>query len=108
MSKVWFITGAGSGIGNAISKEVLNAGDCVVATTRQKDEFQIPEEYKENTLCLQLDTSEQDSSVYDVAVQAAVERFGRIDVLVNNAGSSQCSTRVSITLTLQYLHCHSL
>ena len=86
MSKVWFITGAGSGIGNAISKEVLKAGDCVVATTRQKDDFQIPEEYKENTLCLQLDISKQDSSVYDVAVQAAVERFGRIDVLVNNAG----------------------
>ncbi len=86
MEKVWFITGAGSGMGHTIANEVLKAGDCVVATTRKKQGFTIPAGFEEKALCLKLDISEKDMSVYETAVRTAVEKFGRIDVLVNNAG----------------------
>ena len=86
MERVWFITGAGSGMGNAIAKEALEAGNCVVATTRKGNDFSIPAGFEDKALCLKLDISEQDVSVYETAVRVAIEKFGRIDVLVNNAG----------------------
>lgn len=58
MEKVWFITGAGSGMGNATANEVLKAGDCVVATTRKEHGFTIPAGFEEKALCLKLDISE--------------------------------------------------
>ncbi len=86
MDKVWFITGAARGMGKAIADAALQAGDCVVATTRKPDDFQIPEGCADRVLSLQLDVSNTDQSLFDAAVQRAVEKFGRVDVLVNNAG----------------------
>jgi NAD(P)-dependent dehydrogenase (short-subunit alcohol dehydrogenase family) len=86
--KVWFITGASRGIGAELVKAALSAGDNVVATGR--DRAQIVETFKsqaERVLALDLDVSDEAQSI--AATQRAVERFGRIDVLVNNAGYGQ-------------------
>ena len=86
MTKVWFVTGAGKGMGNAIVKEVLKHGDCVVATSRKGNDIEVESVHADRILCLKLDVSELDQKVYEEAVSKAVEKFGRIDVLVNNAG----------------------
>ena len=88
MSKVWFITGAGSGIGAGTAKAALKAGDCVVATGRNLDKVRqaLRDEVGENLAFVQLDVA--DEAQAKVAVEEAVGRFGRIDVLVNNAGYS--------------------
>ena len=85
-TRVWFVTGAGKGIGNAVIHTVLRRGDQVVATTRDASQIQIPDGYEEQALVMQLDVSSREEAVYQDAVQRAVDRFGRIDVLVNNAG----------------------
>ena len=81
--KVWFITGASRGIGQAIAKAALAAGDCVVAASRTGE---VGVEDSERLLSLKLDISNPDMAAYEAAVGATVERFGRIDILVNNAG----------------------
>lgn len=86
MKRVWFITGAGKGIGYAIARAALKNNDYVVATTRKENGFLIPTGYEDNVLVLQLDVSSLNEAVYTSAVETAVQRFGRIDVLVNNAG----------------------
>lgn len=88
MSKVWFITGAGSGIGTATAKAALQAGDRVVATGRNLDKVRNALRYVagENLAFVQLDVSDEVEA--KTAVEEAVKRFGRIDVLVNNAGYS--------------------
>src|SRR5437899_9966978 len=85
MSKVWFITGAGSGIGAGTAKAALKAGDRVVATGRNLDKVR-QALGDENLAFVQLDVA--DEAQAKVAVEEAVQRFGRIDVLVNNAGYS--------------------
>jgi NAD(P)-dependent dehydrogenase (short-subunit alcohol dehydrogenase family) len=88
MSKVWLITGAGSGIGAGTARAALRAGDRVVATGRNLDRMRHAYRHAaSHDLFLQgLDvTSEADARR---TVDAAVARFGRIDVLVNNAGYS--------------------
>jgi NAD(P)-dependent dehydrogenase (short-subunit alcohol dehydrogenase family) len=83
--KVWFITGAGRGMGVDIAKAALAAGNAVVATGRNTDAVAKAVGEAEDLLVVKLDiTSPADAQA---AVQAAVERFGRIDVLVNNAGN---------------------
>jgi NAD(P)-dependent dehydrogenase (short-subunit alcohol dehydrogenase family) len=83
--KVWFITGAGRGMGADIARAVLGAGNAVVATGRDTDRIAAALGQSEDLLPLELDvTSRADA---EAAVRAAVERFGRIDVLVNNAAS---------------------
>ena len=69
MHKVWFVTGAGKGIGNAIAMAALNVGDCVVSATRKKNGFLIPDKYKSNALNLQLDVSDADENIYNEAVE---------------------------------------
>ena len=88
MSKVWFITGAGSGIGAGTAKAALEAGDRVVATGRNLDKVRqaLGDEAGENVAFVQLDVA--DEAQAKLAVEQAVQRFGRIDVLVNNAGYS--------------------
>ncbi|MEU6910700.1 SDR family oxidoreductase [Streptomyces coeruleorubidus] len=86
MSKVIFITGAGRGLGTDIVREALAAGHQVVATGRRPEEVEKtlggPQD---NLLVTKLDvTSLEDAQA---AAQAAVDRFGRIDVLINNAGN---------------------
>jgi len=83
--KVWFITGAGRGMGVDIAKAALTAGNAVVATARDADAVTRAVGEADDLLALKLDvTSNLDA---ETAVEAAVERFGRIDVLVNNAGN---------------------
>ncbi|MFD4674878.1 oxidoreductase [Lentzea sp. NPDC058450] len=82
---VWFVTGASRGLGLEIAKAALASGESVVATARDPQEIEkaLPG-HAEKLLALPLDvTSERQA---DEAVQAAVARFGTIDVLVNNAG----------------------
>lgn len=85
MSNVWFITGAGRGLGIDIAQSALAAGHKVVATGRDsKKVFEAIGDH-ENLLTVALDITDQGAA--DRAAQAAVTRFGRIDVLVNNAGN---------------------
>src|SRR5262245_46273 len=82
---VWFITGASRGFGAEIVQQALAAGHQVVATARRPDAVtdRFPDA-GEQLLALGLDVT--DEAQAGAAVQAAVDRFGRIDVLVNNAG----------------------
>jgi NAD(P)-dependent dehydrogenase (short-subunit alcohol dehydrogenase family) len=85
MSKVWFITGAGRGMGLDIAKAALAAGHRVVATGRDTGKVSFALGKSPDLLVLRLDvTSSADA---EASVKEAVERFGRIDVLVNNAAS---------------------
>jgi NAD(P)-dependent dehydrogenase (short-subunit alcohol dehydrogenase family) len=83
--RIWFITGAGRGMGVDIAKTALAAGNAVVATGRNPDAVAEAVGAADDLLVVKLDvTSPADA---EAAVKAAVDRFGRIDVLVNNAGS---------------------
>lgn len=83
--KVWFVTGAGRGMGVDIARAALAAGHAVVATARNTDTVTAALGEDENLLAVPLDVT--DPAAAEAAVKAAVERFGRIDVLVNNAGN---------------------
>jgi NAD(P)-dependent dehydrogenase (short-subunit alcohol dehydrogenase family) len=83
--KVWFVTGAGRGMGVDIAKAALAAGDAVVATGRNPERVSSALGAHDDLLAVKLDVT--DPADAQAAVQAAVERFGRIDVLVNNAGN---------------------
>jgi len=85
--KVWFITGAGRGMGVEIAKAALAAGNAVVATGRNTDTVADALGEADDLLAVRLDITSRTDAV--AAVQAAVDRFGRIDVLVNNAANSQ-------------------
>jgi NAD(P)-dependent dehydrogenase (short-subunit alcohol dehydrogenase family) len=82
---VWFITGAGRGLGIDIAQSALAAGHSVVATGRNADRVLAAIGAHKNLLTVSLDIT--DPAAAETAAQAAVERFGRIDVLVNNAGN---------------------
>jgi NAD(P)-dependent dehydrogenase (short-subunit alcohol dehydrogenase family) len=88
MSKVWFITGAGSGIGAATARAALKAGDRVVATGRNLDKVRhaLSDVAGDRLAFVQLDVTKEAQA--QPAVEAAIKTFGRIDVLVNNAGYS--------------------
>ena len=83
--KVWLVTGAGRGLGVDIAKAALAAGHAVVATARNTDSVTAALGEHDDLLAVTLDVT--DPAAAEAAVQAAVERFGRLDVLVNNAGS---------------------
>ena len=83
--KVWLITGAGRGMGVDITKAALAAGDKVVATARNIDSVVKAIGEAENLLVVKLDVTKQTDA--GAAANAAVEKFGRIDVLVNNAAN---------------------
>ncbi len=88
MSKIWFITGAGRGIGKEIARSALQGGHRVVATGRKVAELEATfAAYREQVLCLPLDVADERQSA--TAMARAIDRFGRIDVLVNNAGYGQ-------------------
>ena len=83
--QVWFITGAGRGMGIDIARAALAAGHAVVGTARDAHRVTTALGEQENLLAVSLDIT--DPAAAQAAVDAAVNRFGRIDVLVNNAGN---------------------
>jgi NAD(P)-dependent dehydrogenase (short-subunit alcohol dehydrogenase family) len=83
--KVWLITGAGRGMGVDIARATLQAGHAVVATARNTGTVTKALGKDDDLLAVKLDVT--DPADAQAAVQAAVDRFGRIDVLVNNAGN---------------------
>jgi NAD(P)-dependent dehydrogenase (short-subunit alcohol dehydrogenase family) len=85
MSKVWFITGAGRGLGIHIAQKALAAGHSVVATGRNPNAVLKAVGAHETLLTVALDIIDPKAAI--TAAKAAVDRFGRIDVLVNNAGN---------------------
>ena len=82
--RVWFITGASRGFGALIAAEALAAGDAVVATARSPKSVEERFAGAPNLLAVPLDVTKEDEA--KAAAAAAVKRFGRIDVLLNNAG----------------------
>ncbi|MFU8141315.1 SDR family NAD(P)-dependent oxidoreductase [Klebsiella variicola] len=86
MSRIWFVTGAARGMGADIVNAALQQGDRVVATGRNMDNLRrtFSTASEENIELLELDVRDEQQA--RVAVDAAIRRFGRIDVLVNNAG----------------------
>src|ERR1700732_3696876 len=88
MSKVWLITGSGNGLGRDIAAAALAAGDRVVAGARRTEELTpLVAQYGERGKPVTLEVREEAPA--KAAVQLAVDRFGRLDVLVNNAGYGQ-------------------
>jgi NAD(P)-dependent dehydrogenase (short-subunit alcohol dehydrogenase family) len=85
MTKIWFITGSSRGLGRSLTEAVLASGDKVAATARNTDALNdLVEKYQEQIFPVKLDVTQHDE-IY-TAVVDAVAHFGRIDVLVNNAG----------------------
>ncbi len=85
MKKVWFITGCSSGFGSALAKELLEIGYQVAVTARNIDQVKtLTDAYPETAFPISLDVT--NPLQITSAVESAIARFGRIDVLVNNAG----------------------
>ncbi|QXV64684.1 SDR family NAD(P)-dependent oxidoreductase [Mucilaginibacter sp. 21P] len=85
MAKIWFITGASRGLGRSLTEAVLASGDKVAATARDNKNLEhFVERYGDSILPLQLDVNNKEE--VHSAIATTVEKFGCIDVLVNNAG----------------------
>ena len=85
MSKVWFITGSSRGFGAELVRAVLAHGDRVVATARKPEQLRdLIEGFEDRARLFALDVTDADAGA--AAVEFAVSEFGRIDVVVNNAG----------------------
>ncbi|NML43325.1 SDR family NAD(P)-dependent oxidoreductase [Ramlibacter sp. G-1-2-2] len=85
MTRVWLVTGSSRGMGRAIAEAVLAAGDRLVATARDTSRLaDLVERHGENICPVTLDVT--DEGAVAAAMQTALDRFGRIDVVVNNAG----------------------
>ncbi len=85
MSKVWLITGCSTGFGRELAKYVLENGNKAAVTARKPEDIQdIVDANKENAIALKLDVTNEDE--IKSAVADTIAKFGRIDVLVNNAG----------------------
>src|SRR5207253_4845225 len=86
--RVWFITGSSGGLGRALSEAVLARGERAVVTGRAPERVRdLIVRYPAQALVLELDVTRQDQVHY--VVREAIERFGRIDVLVNFDGFSE-------------------
>jgi NAD(P)-dependent dehydrogenase (short-subunit alcohol dehydrogenase family) len=84
LMKTWFITGASRGFGALITERALVKGDAVVATARNPQAVVDRSGAHPNLLAVALDVSNEEQAA--AAAKAAIKRFGRIDVLLNNAG----------------------
>jgi NAD(P)-dependent dehydrogenase (short-subunit alcohol dehydrogenase family) len=83
--RVWFVTGSARGMGIDIARAALDAGHSVVATARDSDRVTAALGEHADLLPVALDIT--DDAAVESAVKSAIDRFGRIDVLVNNAGN---------------------
>ncbi len=98
MSKVWFITGTSKGFGRIWAEAALERGDRVVATARNVETLNaLVERYGDDVLPLQLDVT--DKAAIDAAIAQAHEHFGRLDVVINNAGYGLFGTIEEVTET---------
>src|SRR6266487_1467993 len=96
MSEVWFITGASKGFGREFTLAALERGDKVAATARNTDTLSdLVEQYGDAVLPVELDVTNRDQVF--AAVKSAHETFGRIDVVINNAGYGLFGTVEEIT-----------
>jgi len=85
MSKVWLVTGSASGLGRNIAEAVLASGDRLVATARDPHRLEdVVKKYGDQVRTAALDVADEDAA--RAAVRVAVGAFGRLDVVVNNAG----------------------
>ena len=85
MSKVWFITGCSTGFGRELAKYVLESGHKAVVASRKTDDVKdIVEAYPDTAIAVQLDVTKADE--IKLSLEQAIQKFGQIDVLVNNAG----------------------
>lgn len=85
MTNVWFITGSSRGLGRSLTEAVLAKGDNVAATARNPDQLAaLVQKYPNQILPIQLDVTNK--AQINAAVEQTIAHFGRIDVLVNNAG----------------------
>ena len=90
MSKVWLITGASRGLGRAFTEEILKAGDRVVAAARNPEQLaEVASKFGGSVRTVSLDVTNEAQAKR--AVDAAIETFGGLDVLVNNAGYGNVS-----------------
>ena len=97
MSKVWFVTGSSRGLGRALVEVALEAGERVAATARNPERLQdLLDTYGDAVLVLRLDVTDYDAAARVVA--RAKETFGRIDVVVNNAGYSDLGSFEDTTI----------
>ncbi|KAJ8105606.1 hypothetical protein ONZ43_g7362 [Nemania bipapillata] len=94
-SKIFFITGCSSGFGNALVQKCLDAGDKVVATSRQPNSLRFANVNEDNYLAVGVDLGCQDS--IQSAFDQAIGTFGRVDVVVNNAGIGLCGAFEELT-----------
>ena len=85
MTKIWFITGSSRGLGRSLTEAVLANGDKVAATARRPQQLKdLVQKYPDQVLPIQLDVTDNRQII--AAVEQTILRFGKIDVLVNNAG----------------------
>lgn len=96
-SPVWFVTGSSRGLGRALVEAALQQGDRVVATARHPERLRdLLDEYGDAVLALPLDVTDHDTAAH--AVARAHESFGRVDVVVNNAGFSDLASFEDTTI----------
>ncbi|GIP50642.1 short-chain dehydrogenase/reductase [Paenibacillus sp. J53TS2] len=91
MNKVWLITGSSRGFGRSLAEAVLANGDRLVATARNTEQLaDLADRYGDQVRLVQLDVNNYDQA--EAAIKAAFETFGKLDVLVNNAGYGNISS----------------
>src|SRR5271170_1726024 len=98
MSQVWLITGSSRGLGRALAEAVLARGHRLVATARNPKQLSdLVERYGDRVRAMALDVTDERAA--NAAVQSAVDAFGRLDVVVNNAGYGDLASIEDTTMT---------
>lgn len=96
MTRTWFITGSSRGLGRHITEAALNAGDNVVATARRPEQLgDLATQYGDRLKAIALDVT--DAEAVRAAVAEAIDAFGRLDVVVNNAGYGDVAAIEDVT-----------